>query len=63
MTMPISIEVKNLYASWTESSEENMTLENINFSVNGDAPFLAVVGHVGSGKVGHNTLALTVMHI
>eukprot|EP00731_Ephydatia_muelleri_P016456 Em0009g880a len=50
MTMPISIEVKNLYASWTESSEENMTLQNINFSVNGDAPFLAVVGHVGSGK-------------
>ncbi|KAL5503399.1 hypothetical protein EMCRGX_G010341 [Ephydatia muelleri] len=50
MTTPKSVEVKNIYASWTESREENMTLQNINFSVNGDAPFLAVVGHVGSGK-------------
>ena len=45
------IETKNLYASWSLKDDENMTLQNISLDVNKDAPFLAVVGPVGSGKV------------
>lgn len=45
------IEAKHLYASWAKNEKENMTLQNITFSVNKDAPFLAIVGPIGAGKV------------
>ena len=52
------IETKHLYASWSQKEDKNMTLQNISFNVNKDAPFLAVVGPVGSGKVQMHAHAL-----
>ena len=44
-------EASHLYASWTDGDKEHMTLQDITLKVNHEAPFLAVVGPVGSGKV------------
>ena len=52
------IETKHLYASWSQKDDKNMTLQNISLDVNKDAPFLAVVGPVGSGKVQSTILCI-----
>ncbi|KAL5474531.1 hypothetical protein EMCRGX_G026489 [Ephydatia muelleri] len=44
------IEAKQVHTNWSGIDDEKMTLQNISFTVNKDAPFLAVVGPVGSGK-------------
>ncbi|KAL5474409.1 hypothetical protein EMCRGX_G026352 [Ephydatia muelleri] len=44
------IEAKQVHTNWSGIDDEKMSLQNISFTVNKDATFLAVVGPVGSGK-------------
>ncbi len=44
------VRVRDLSASWS-NSRERLVLENINFELNEDNNFMAIVGPVGAGKV------------
>lgn len=52
--MPVSPDVgvliQNVYASWTDGDVQ--TLKNVNITVP-RGKLLAIIGSVGSGKVGH----------